>query len=181
MAKTLDDLELRRLIGDDGPATPATPHTENARYLTSLDGFNIKRPGIPPHVFREERDRALAPGPTALVPLDLSGTLGFPGPATTPFVLSRYLRLRGGEPLETAFPASTELHYVVRGRGVTRFGPGGLEAIRWSAGDALCLPGGGAVRHEAEGDAVLWSTTNEPFLAFEGCRPPALRTQRWRP
>ena len=105
MAKTLDELELRTLI--DPNATPpraAAPFTDNARYLTSLDGFNIKRPAVPAHSFRAERDRALAPGtPTGLVPLDLSHTLGLGYPATTPFILSRYARIRAGETLDTAF------------------------------------------------------------------------------
>ena len=119
MAKTLDELELRALLAADSAAPRApSPYTDNARYLTSLDGFNIKRPAIPAHVFRAERDRALAPGaPTGLVPLDLSATLGLGYPATTPFILSRYARIRAGDTLSTAFRASTELYHVIRGCG----------------------------------------------------------------
>ena len=60
MAKTLDDLALRELLGVDeaAPARAATPYTARARYLSSLDGFNIKRPAIPAHVFRAERRTA---------------------------------------------------------------------------------------------------------------------------
>jgi gentisate 1,2-dioxygenase len=174
MATTLDDLTLRRLIGGTEAGPAPTPYTAQARYLTSLDGFDIKRPRVPAHVFLEERDRALGPGPTELIPLDLSARLQIEGPATTPLILSRYARIRDGETLATAFAASTELHFVLRGRGATSFGEGGRETIRWAAGDAFVLPGGGAVRHRAEaGDALLWTTTNEPWLAFERCRPPA--------
>jgi gentisate 1,2-dioxygenase len=177
MAKTLDELELRELLGvGTAPAATPSPHAANARYLTSLDGFNIKHAAIPAHAFRAERDRALAPGtPTGLVPLDLSAMLGLDSPATTPFILSRYARIRAGESLETTFRASTELHHVMRGAGTTRFGPpGGPEEapIAWRAGDTFCLPGGGEVRHHATEDAVLWVTTNEPQLAFERLEPP---------
>ncbi len=173
MAKTLDQLELRALLAADsaGPRAPSL-YADNARYLTSLDGFNIKRPAIPAHLFRAERDQVLAPGaPTGLVPLDLSATLGLGYPATTPFILSRYGRIRAGDTLSTAFRASTELYHVIRGSGTTRTGDGG--SLVWQEADTFCLPGGGAARHAAVEDTVLWITTNEPQLEFEGLQPPA--------
>jgi gentisate 1,2-dioxygenase len=175
MAKTLDEMALRELLRvDRHPEPPATDWTANARYLSSLDGFDIKRPPIPAQVFRAERDRALDPAaPTGLVPLDLSGPLQLAGPATTPLILARYARIRAGEALETRLAASTELYYVIRGAGTTRFGAGGAEAIAWAPGDAFGLPGGRPVRHSAARDAVLWVVTNEPALAFEACQPPA--------
>jgi gentisate 1,2-dioxygenase len=173
MGKTLDELELRALLGTDSSGSRApSPYARNARYLTSLDGFNIKRPAIPAHVFRAERDRVLAPGaPTGLVPLDLSAALGLEYPATTPFILSRYARIRAGETLSTAFRASTELYHVIRGSGTTTVGTG--ASFAWQAADTFCLPGGGAARHAAAEDTVLWITTNEPQLQFEGLQPPA--------
>lgn len=173
MAKTLDEMELRTLLDPHAAAPRApSPYTENARYLTSLDGFNIKHPAIPAHAFRAERDRALAPGAaTGLVPLDLSSRLGLGYPATTPFILSRYARIRAGETLTTAFRASTELHHVIRGSGATRIA--GSVPLAWQAADTFCLPGGATVEHTAAEDAVLWITTNEPQLGFEGLEPPA--------
>ena len=173
MAKTLDELELRALLDPHVPAPRVpSPYTENARYLTSLDGFNIKHPAIPPHVFRAERDRVLAPGaPTGLVPLDLSTVLGLGYPATTPFILSRFARIRAGETLATEFRASTELYHVIRGSGTTWVAGG--EPMAWQAADTFCLPGGVTARHAASGDTVLWITTNEPQLQFEELRPPA--------
>jgi gentisate 1,2-dioxygenase len=173
MAKTLDELELRALLDPHGPAPRAPPpNTANARYLTSLDGFNIKHPAVPAHAFRAERDRALAAdAPTGLVPLDLSSILGLGYPATTPFILSRYARIRAGETLDTAFRASTELYHVIRGSGTTQ--GGGAEPLAWQAADTFCLPGGARARHVAAEDTVLWITTNEPQLHFEGLEPPA--------
>jgi gentisate 1,2-dioxygenase len=172
MAKTLDELELRAFFDTDSTAPGApSPYTENARYLTSLDGFNIKRPAIPAHVFRAERDRALSPGaPTGLVPLDLSATLGLDYPATTPFILSRYARIRAGDTLTTTFRASTELCHVIHGSGTTT--PADGKPMAWRAADTFCLPGGEASRHAAAEDTVLWVTTNEPQLRFEGLQPP---------
>ncbi len=174
MAKTLDEIELRTLLGLDGAGSrPAPPYAANARYLTSLDGFNIKRPPIPAHVFRAERDRALAAdAPTGLVPLDLSGRLGLDAPATTPLILSRYARIRPGDTLATDFRASVEVCHVVRGAGTSTFGPTGTAPVSWQAGDTFCLPGGQRTRHHASADAVLWVTTNEPQLGFEALEPP---------
>jgi gentisate 1,2-dioxygenase len=173
MAKTLDELELRALLETGSTAARApSPYTENARYLTSLDGFNIKHPPIPAHVFRGERDRALDPAaPTGLVSLDLSAVLGLAYPATTPFILSQYARIRAGDTLETAFQASTELYHVICGSGTTRTSDGGTLA--WEPADTFCLPGGTTARHVAAQDSVLWVTTNEPQLRFEGLEPPA--------
>jgi gentisate 1,2-dioxygenase len=178
MAKTLDELGLRALVDVDPPAPnrAPSPYTDNARYLTSLDGFNIKRPAIPAHVFRAERDRVMAPGaPTGLVPLDLSAILGLDYPATTPFILSRYARIRAGATLSTAFRASAELYHVIRGSGTTRMGDGAGDggSLAWEPADTFCLPGGGASLHAAAEDTVLWITTNEPQLRFEGLEPPA--------
>jgi gentisate 1,2-dioxygenase len=173
MAKTLDELELRALLDPDHAAarTPS-PYTANARYLTSLDGFNIKRPAIPAHAFRAERDRALDPAaPTGLVALDLSATLGLAYPATTPLILSRYARIRAGERLSTAFRASAEVYHVIHGSGATTVGD--ATPIDWRASDTFCLPGGTAAEHRAAEDTVLWVTTNEPQLQFEALLPPA--------
>jgi gentisate 1,2-dioxygenase len=176
MVKTLDETALRRLLGVEGePKGTSSAHAASARYLSSLDGFNIKRTPIPAHVFLPERDRAIAAGTsTGLIPLDLSRLLEQPGPATTPLILARYAKIRAGERLETAFRASTELYYVIQGTGTTAFGLDGRESIAWAAGDAFALPGGATVSHRADGyDALLWVATNEPALAFERCQPPA--------
>jgi gentisate 1,2-dioxygenase len=148
-----------------------TAYTRRARYYSSADGFNIKRPAVPAHVFTAERDRALDPAaPTGLIALDLSGPLGLDFPATTPLILSRYARIRAGEALRTAFVASGELYYVMSGEGETTWGD---EGLAWEAGDVFHLPGGFAVTHRAARDSLLYVITNEPELAFEHCRPPA--------
>jgi len=88
-----------------------TPYSQRALYYSSADGFNIKRPPVPAHVFRAERDRALDPSsPTGLLPLDLSPELEIGFPATTPLILARYARIRAGEHLATCFAATGEMY-----------------------------------------------------------------------
>ncbi len=148
-----------------------TPYTKRAKYYDSLEGFNIKRAPVPPHVFRVERDRACAAAtPTGMIPLDLGGTLGTRFPATAPMILARYVRGRAGETLESRFVASGEIYYVMRGAGETRRG---ADRLTWDAGDVFILPGGGASTHAAATDALLWVVTNEPALAFEHAEAPA--------
>ncbi len=151
--------------------TVESPYTQQARYYSAGEGFNIKRPRIPAHVFLAERDAALSPSsPTGLIALDLSGPLDLEFPATTPLILARYARIRAGETLTTRFTASGEIYYAMGGRGESRFGG---DALAWEAGDVFCLPGGGSATHTARGsDAVLWVVTNEPQLAFERAQAP---------
>ena len=88
-------------------------------------------------------------------------------------MLTRYARVRAGEALACSFAASGEMWAVLRGKGRLRRGS---ESLRGDGGDMLALPGGVASAWEADEDAVLWVTTDEPTLAFEGVRPgPATR------
>ena len=154
------------------PAVAGTVFTERARYFNSSNAFALKYPPVPCRQFLAERDRALDPATgTAIIPLDLSDELGTEFPATTPLIMTRYLRIRAGERLSTRFKASGELYYVIQGSGETS---NAGDAIRWGPGDVFCLPGGGETRHLAgDADCVLWLITNEPQLAFENLEPPA--------
>ena len=68
------------------------------------------------------------------------------------------------------FAASGEMWAVLRGKGQLKRGG---ERLDWGTGDMLALPGGVASAWVAHEDAVLWVTTDEPTLAFEGVRPEA--------
>ena len=159
---------------DEGePARRAdTPYTRRARYFDSSNAFALKYPPVPCHQFLAERGRALDPATgTAVIPLDLSAQLGTQFPATTPLILTRYLRIRAGDELTTRLKASGELYYVIAGSGATAKG---ADRIAWGPGDVFCLPGGGATTHLAgDVDGVLWEISNEPELAFEHLEPPA--------
>ena len=159
---------------DEGePARRAdTSYTRRARYFDSSNAFALKYQPVPCHQFLAERDRALDPATgTAVIPLDLSAELGTEFPATTPLILTRYLRIRPGEELTTRLKASGELYYLIAGSGATSKG---ADRIAWGPGDVFCLPGGGATTHRAgDVDCVLWEISNEPELAFEHLEPPA--------
>ena len=189
MAKTLDELELRALLDPDSAAPRApSPYTANARYLTSLDGFNIKRPADP----RARVPRRARPGPrsrrppTGLVPLDLSATLGLGYPATTPLILSRYARIRAGDTLSTAFRASAEVYHVIRGSGTTTAGdlarrsPGRRPTP--SACPAARRPGTGRRRTPCSGSRPTSpsSSSRRSSRRRRGPRRSSPRSTRWR-
>jgi gentisate 1,2-dioxygenase len=144
-------------------------YAERARFVPVERGFNIKRPPIAPHAFVQEMQKAFADDTgTGFIALDLATTLGTTYPATTPFMLTRYVRVRKGEQLACTLAASGEMWAVLRGAGrVVR----GRDELPWREGDMLALPGGVASVWHADEDAVLWVTTDEPTLAFEGVRP----------
>lgn len=144
-------------------------YAQRARYVPVEKGFNIKRPPLEPQAFAAELSSAFADdAPTGFTLLDLSGALGTDYAATTPFMLARYARVRKGERLDYAFAASGEMWAILRGSGtLTR----GDEVIDWRCKDMFALPGGVASSWQAHEDSVLWVTTDEPTLAFEGVRP----------
>ena len=146
-------------------------HAERARFVPVEQGFNIARPALEPQAFVAEAARAFADGaPTGFIALDLSSLLGTAQPATTPFMLARYARIRRGETLSCALLASGEIWAVLQGCGtLVRDG----ERLCWQAGDMLAVPGGIASTWQADEDAVLWLVTDEPALAFLGVRPEA--------
>lgn len=146
-----------------------TIYSDRARFVPVENGFNIKRPPIEPQAFVDETNRAfIRGGPTGFIALDLSKTLGTAYAATTPFLLTRYLRINAGETVENTFDASGELWAVLSGSGSLRRGG---ETIEWAAGDLLALPGGVATTWISQGDSVLWVTTDEPALSFAHVRP----------
>lgn len=146
-------------------------HAERARYVPVEQGFNIARPALEPQAFVAEATRAFAAGtPTGFIALDLSSVPGTGRPATTPFMLARYARIRRGETLSCTLAASGEIWAVLRGSGtLARAG----ERLSWQSGDMLALPGGVASTWQADDDAVLWLVTDEPALSFLGVRPEA--------
>ncbi len=164
--KTIGDLPAQRA------ASPDTDAKARARFFNSGNAFNMILPPVPDGVFADEPRRALDPAtPTGLIRCDVSDVLQCPFPATSPFVLAAYARIRAGDALHVDAAASGVVHYVIQGKGETRSGE---ETVAWAAGDVFVTPGGVGERHEAfDEDAVLWIVTNEPQLAFENLEPPA--------
>ena len=149
-----------------------TVSSRRAVYEVPENIFEIRRPSVPAHLFVDERDKAFSEStPSGPINLDLSDQLGFDYPATTPFLLARYLRVRSGENVSAELIAGGEIHYVIRGSGESR---NRSDQIAWRAGDVFCFPGGArTVHHANEHDAVLLQFTDEPLYAFTQAQPPA--------
>jgi gentisate 1,2-dioxygenase len=151
--------------------TNDTPYTQRAQYHDPENAFLFKWTPVPRRQFLAERDRAMNPATgMAEIPLDSSDALVLDYPATTPMILCRYLRLADDAPLDTQYKASGEIYYVMSGAGES---VNGDDRIAWGEGDLFCFPGGGVTHHAAAGgEALLFSITNEPQLAFERLEPP---------
>lgn len=145
--------------------------TGRARYFNSGNAFALTLPAVPSVQFTEQRDRAFDPAsPTGLIDLDLSDQMHTDFPATTPLVMSRYLRIRAGDSLAGRFNASAQTLCVLTGQGSTRIDG---QSSAWSAGDIMLLPGDADIEHSASDDAVIWQATDEPVLAFLGLQASA--------
>ena len=149
-----------------------TIQARRARYHCPENGFSFAWSGVPAHQFLAERDRAMDPGtPTSSIDLDISKALGTAYPATTPAILTRYVKIRAGDAIRSGWVASGEVYYVMKGSGESR---NGGDNIAWSAGDAFCFPGGGETVHRAgAGDCLLFCATDEPLVAYARLRSPA--------
>ena len=162
----------------DLPAQRATAPRSAAEarglYFNTGNAFNLKLAEVSGESFTDEPARALDPTtPTGFIACDRAAEMGTGFPATTPLVLARYARIRAGESLSAEFVASGIVVYAIAGAGSTDCAG---ERIVWHAGDVSVLPGGAALTFYADGgaDAVLWIVTNEPQLAFERLRAPAV-------
>jgi gentisate 1,2-dioxygenase len=119
--------------------------------------------------FNAERDEAFASStPTKLIDMDLSASLETSYPATTPLVLSRYMRIRAGESMALELRASAQLMVVLTGSGSTSVLG---ETASWGRGDVLALPGAAVIEHTAHEDVVAWLVTDEPALNFQELYP----------
>ncbi len=177
-----DDLRPRSMadLPVQTPSNPASSAAARARFFNSGNAFMRIAPPVPDHSFTTEPARALDPAtPTGFIACDVSTALEMDEPATSPFLLARYARVRAGETLDARFVASGAIHYVIAGSGRTDCAG---EAIAWAAGDVFILPGGETCRyHAGPEDAVLWLVTNEPFVALEKTQAPAAGNAPTRP
>jgi gentisate 1,2-dioxygenase len=121
-------------------------------------------------------------GPTRIIPLDLSNELGIEdGPATSPALVANFVRIRGGEQIATSPNATSQLYYVISGRGFSAVN-GGL--VRWEKGDFLTLPAASHATFYADSgsDAALYWVHDEPLLRHLGAEAtePRFRATKFR-
>ena len=111
-------------------------------------------------------------GPSGVFPLDASAELSLPPPATSPNLLAAFIRVRGGDAVDTAAVATSSLVYVIRGAGASTTA---ATTLRWSEGDVLSFPGGAASHTSTAPDSALLWLCDSPLLTYLGVAPVAPR------
>ena len=114
-------------------------------------------------------------GPTRIIPFDLSEQLRCPGPATSPALSANFIHICAGEHMKTEPNATSEVYYVIRGRGRSRLPQGELP---WQEGDFFALPAGSRAEHHAETDAAFYWIHDEPLLRYLGVKADAPGSNR---
>lgn len=157
-----------------------------AEIFNYCQAANPVRPGLTePIPMRQWGAELHSQGPTAVLPLDLSGELGCAGPATSPALAAHFLRILPGEGLKAAAAATSSLFYVLRGQGMlhrpavpgSREGSPGADplALRWGEGDLFILPSGADPLLEASEESILYWVHDGPLLTYLGALPAAPR------
>lgn len=148
--------------------------TADARYFEYSTAADPIRSGHVTTVPIVRFPRSLyADVPTRVVPLDLSAELGVAtGPATSPGLLASFVRIAAGDHVATDPNATSQLFYVIEGRGRTTVPGTTGGTVPWEEGDFITLPatgrsGSGAIHHATDRAALYW-VHDEPMLRFLG-------------
>jgi gentisate 1,2-dioxygenase len=115
-------------------------------------------------------------GPTRVIPLDISNHLNVQVPATGPTLCANFVRILESENILLSINATSELFYVIQGRGYSILNH--QEKIDWKAGDFFILPAGFHSQHFSYEDSVLYWVHDAPLLAYLGVRA---EVQRFEP
>ena len=107
-------------------------------------------------------------GESRIIPLDLSGDLRTPYPATTPNLMANFLRICAGESLQTEANATSEMFYVIRGAGASETEWG---VTHWSEGDLFVVPATARAKHNATADSAIYWVNDAPLLHYLGVAP----------
>lgn len=146
------------------PAAESNPQNNALVFEYSSAADPISSGSVPAIPYAEFAADLYASGPTRIIPLDLSNALKCSAPASTPSLAASFLRINAGDALETRANATSELFYVISGKGSSNLGD---REIAWSQGDFYTLPGGGA-RHRASETAALYWVNDQPLLDYLG-------------
>lgn len=141
----------------------------HAQFKEYLSAVNPKMPKIDVEAFLSD---TYATGETRLIPFDLSANLATDYAATTPNLYAGYLRVNANESFTTQFVATSQMFFVIRGRGNTEVDQGN---ILWKAGDLFTLPATKTAQHFATEDAVLFWVNDAPLLSYLGVAPSEAR------
>ncbi len=147
--------------------SPVCPHPweKEVRFFEYTAAANPRLAPVPIEVFPAREHQS---GPTRIIPFDLSATMGCAFPATTPSLMASYLRIQREETLRTGATCTSQMFYVIRGRGRTVGQSGHVE---WSEGDLFVIPMGEALEHSALADSAIYWVHDEPLLRYLGVFP----------
>ena len=140
---------------------------DEARYFEYSKAANPIGSGhVPPVPIKRFGPEIYVDAPTGAVPLDLADDLGITtGAATSPALLANFLRIRPGEQVDASPNATSQLFYVLYGRG---FAAVNGQPVKWEKGDFLTLPAGMHSVFHAEADAAMYWVHDEPLLRYLG-------------
>ncbi|EIK96297.1 hypothetical protein PMM47T1_11831 [Pseudomonas sp. M47T1] len=144
-------------------ATLDAEYFEYSKAANPISANLISR--IPYHSFPAA---LCADGPSRVVPLDLSQTLGCQGPATGPGLCANFIRLNAGDTLQLAPKATSQVLYVITGAGGLRQGE---QQFNWTRGCFIALPGLHATELSASEDSRFYYVHDEPLLRYLGVTP----------
>jgi gentisate 1,2-dioxygenase len=118
--------------------------------------------------------------PTGVVPLDLSKELGIKtGEVTSPALLANFVRIRAGEQIDTSPNATSQLYYVLYGRGFVAVNG---RLVGWEKGDFLTLPAAARAVFYADVETAMYWVHDEPLLRYLGAQAtqPMFRATEFR-
>jgi gentisate 1,2-dioxygenase len=118
--------------------------------------------------------------PTGVIPLDLSKELRIEtGAATSPALLANFLRILPGEQIDTSPNATSQLYYVLYGRG---FAAVNGQLVGWEKGDFLTLPAGTRSVFYGATDTAMYWVHDEPLMRYLGAEAtrPRFRATKFR-
>lgn len=105
---------------------------------------------------------------TQIIPYDNAAALETEYPATSPSLLSSYIRILPNESITTNPNSTSEVYYCIRGRGKTSVD--GKE-LSWKKGDFMTIPAGLEAKHDAAEDTAFYWVHDEPLLNYLGAKP----------
>ena len=150
-------------------------HQGKALLFDYRQAANPVRPGLTEPIPCHRWDASLhAQGPSAILPLDLSGSLGCPAPATSPGLAAHFIRLEAGDHLAAPAEATSSLFFVLSGQGHCRRQAQASSPaceIAWAAGDLFVLPSGATPDLQATETSVLYWVHDAPLLTYLGVAP----------
>jgi gentisate 1,2-dioxygenase len=141
---------------------------ENCRYGEYTKAVDPIHAGKIPKIPFKEFDKSLFEnGESRIIPLDASLELECEGPATSPVLCANYIRILSGDKISAHFNATSQVAYIIRGKGITRWKD---DFIPWEANDFVVLPAGQEAVYEAHAESIIFLVHDEPLLRYLGAK-----------